>query len=201
MENNKSPFEQALGMTPDQFGIFVDVMYGNKSVDEAIDLQEKSAQRRACNSSRLPLRGTEDRTPWESLGIEFSEVKDALFVDVTLPDGWKFVATDHAMHSNLCDEQGRIRAKMFYKGAIYDQDASIYICNRFRINNDASAGKESSSIKGIVEDFGTPEPRTVFMTRAPKTDKYYGDREEIKAKCEAWLDERHPDWRNPAAYW
>ncbi len=59
------------------------------------------------------------------MGIEFLQEADDLFVFAILPDGWKKQATDHDMHSELIDDKGVVRARIFYKAAFYDRSASI----------------------------------------------------------------------------
>ena len=65
------------------------------------------------------------------MGIVFGKEVDDLFVEVTLPAGWKKEATDHSMWSKLVDDKGRERASIFYKAAFYDRDAHINITQRF----------------------------------------------------------------------
>ncbi len=49
-----------------------------------------------------------------------------IFRHAQLPEGWTMKATDHAMHSAICDDQGRERVSVFYKAAFYDRRASMY---------------------------------------------------------------------------
>ncbi len=90
-----------------------------------IEAQEAEGQRQACRASRLPRKGTEDRSPWEALGFRFLGGDDKLFIDVEFPAGWRLVATDHSMWSDLVDDKGQKRASMFYKAAFYDLSAFI----------------------------------------------------------------------------
>lgn len=61
---------------------------------------------------------------------------DALFREVTLPPGWKYKPTDHALWSNLVDDKGVERARMFYKAAFYDREAFISFNSRYQIRTD-----------------------------------------------------------------
>ncbi len=86
-----------------------------------IEAQEARGQQQFVNTSTLPIEvrnGT-----YEAHGITVGEPVDDLFVSVTLPDGWKKVPTSHSMWSDLIDEQGRVRASIFYKAAFYDRSA------------------------------------------------------------------------------
>jgi len=66
---------------------------------------------------------------YERWGIEIiGETEgDDLFYDVILPDGWKKEATGHSMWTKLVDENGDVKAQIFYKDAFYDRDALINI--------------------------------------------------------------------------
>jgi len=99
----------------------------------AIEAQETAGQRELVNSSQLPIKvnspyGIDIREKYQSMGILILDRKkddDALFYDVILPKDWKLTATDHSMWSNLIDDEGKIRANIFYKAAFYDRDAFI----------------------------------------------------------------------------
>ena len=91
-----------------------------------IEAQEKRGQSEFVATDKLPIQGTSDRRELlESLGFEFGENIDELFVAIKLPPGWKKEADAHSMWSSLIDEHGRKRASIFYKAAFYDRDAFI----------------------------------------------------------------------------
>lgn len=101
------------------------------TIPGGIEVQEKFGQNNFVNNSTLPRLA-----PWEKLeqmGIMASSDADDLFKNCTLPQGWKKVATDHSMWSNLVDERGRIRASIFYKAAFYDRSAHLSLNKRFSI--------------------------------------------------------------------
>ena len=50
---------------------------------------------------------------------------DDLFFNVVLPEGWEVRETDHSMHSDLFDAEGKRRGGIFYKAAFYDRRASF----------------------------------------------------------------------------
>lgn len=91
-----------------------------------IEAQEAAGQAMLCASAQLPkeLHGC-TRESLEALGFKFGNDVDELFVTCTLPPGWKKQATDHSMHSDLLDDQGRKRAGIFYKAAFYDRRADL----------------------------------------------------------------------------
>lgn len=91
-----------------------------------IEASEARGQRELVESTQLPskIRGREEL---EAMGIKFGEpcADDPLFCDAELPAGWKKRATDHSMWSELVDNEGEVRARIFYKAAFYDRDAFI----------------------------------------------------------------------------
>ena len=94
----------------------------------AIYAQEAAGQQELVNSDTLPVSiDNESRAILEKAGVVFGDtVKgDDLFRYVTLPSGWKKVATDHDMWSHLVDENGAVRAEIFYKAAFYDRRANM----------------------------------------------------------------------------
>jgi hypothetical protein len=96
--------------------------------DRYITGMEARGQRELVQSTDLPTesRWTAD-SEYEALGFTFGQphAYDPLFRPATLPPGWKKVATDHAMHTDIVDEKGRRRASVFYKAAFYDRRASL----------------------------------------------------------------------------
>lgn len=94
----------------------------------AIEIQEARGQTEFVNSETLPTQmGREDQQALEQAGFKFlgAVPGDPIFQYVEMPAGWKKVATDHAMWSNLVDDKGRVRASIFYKAAFYDRDAFL----------------------------------------------------------------------------
>ena len=106
--------------------LFLDAM--GQGAERAIERQEARGQEQLVGSDLLPTDCPKDvKTALEAAGVVFGEVVsgDALFRHVSLPTGWKKVATDHAMWSTLVDDTGRERAKIFYKAAFYDRRAFL----------------------------------------------------------------------------
>jgi hypothetical protein len=93
-----------------------------------IEAQEAEGQRELCEGSELPVDcPPELKSELESTGVKFGPPKpdDPLFCVCDLPPGWKIVAGEHSMWSELIDETGRPRAGIFYKAAFYDRRASM----------------------------------------------------------------------------
>lgn len=65
------------------------------------------------------------RQELEGLGFKFGSDVDDLFVSAQFPTGWKKVATDHSMWSDIVDDKGCVRGSIFYKAAFYDRKAHL----------------------------------------------------------------------------
>lgn len=136
-QNRGEPMAENLRMTPAALNAALSGDVENflvAATPGGIEAQEAREQLKAVAAQRLPREGTilvdgrespERRKMWESLGFVFGDAHDDLFVNVAFPAGWKLVATDHSMWSDLLDASGRKRAGMFYKGAFYDRTARI----------------------------------------------------------------------------
>ena len=92
--------------------------------------QEQQGQQELVRAPQLPvdgLLGTE-RARWEALGVKILDdgvSEDPLFCRVELPSGWRKVATDHPLWTNLVDAGGAVVATICYKAAFYDRYARI----------------------------------------------------------------------------
>lgn len=145
-----------------------------------------------------------DREKLEQMGIKFGADVDDLFVTVQLPEGWKKKATDHAMWSDLLDDNGRKRAAIFYKAAFYDRRAHISLCRRYGVSgyepcdnegNAAEHGK-NSHMKTVVKD-GDAALHVVGI----REDSDYKTGEAHGKEAGDWLTAHFPNWQNPLAYW
>lgn len=180
-----------------------------------IEAQEAQGQQSFVNSSVLPIGCNHcTREDLESMGIVFGEAADDLFVNVTLPEGWQKVATDHHMWSKLIDEKGRERAAVFYKAAFYDRRSHISLTPRFSCRVEPVCGYDDPSYEEaewhcVVMDCG--KVTWVSTQRAGIEPDYKDDKEqwlawsnrkdELYNLGKKWLDEKYPDYQNPLAYW
>jgi hypothetical protein len=184
------------------------------TTDGAIERQEERGQRSLVDSDQLPVDGTRGKEEtWRKIGVELGPVPDdSLFRDVTLPPGWRKVPTEHAMWSHLLDDRGRVRAKIFYKAAFYDQRADVRIERRFVVDRVYGKDPDDSTIEVEVLDAGTRVHVVAAGNpghRPPDLDAEHawwqeGQRLEEGARdeCRAWLAERgYTDINDPAAYW
>lgn len=165
-----------------------------------IERQETQGQQALIASTTLPkeIEGA-TRKQLTAIGFVFGDDADDLFVNVTLPTGWSKKATDHSMHSDLLDDQGRRRAGIFYKAAFYDRKADMHFVRRLVVNRHADGYEDTTRgrvavCKGeeIVKDFGyydrTAEGYTKVMSK-------------LCDEATAWLDKKYPDHLDPLAYW
>jgi hypothetical protein len=167
------------------------------STPGGIEQQEAQGQRELVESSIIPknIRGA-TREDLTALGFNFGADADDLFVTCELPVGWTKRATDHSMHSDLLDEQGRQRAGIFYNAAFYDRCAYMSMNRRYGVStyNDGS----SDQMRRVdITDGGT---RIFKEFGEAKADDYAG-RDALEEAATAALTEQFPEWRNPLAYW
>jgi hypothetical protein len=127
-------------------------------------------------------------------GIKFGDDADDIFVNVTLPPGWKLRATDHSMWSDLLDANGCKRAAIFYKAAFYDRNASITFERRYR--PDCDYAKPRSTF--FVTDAKTGER---LFTAGDCAYEDYKGKDPLRDALTKWLDEHYPEHANPLAYW
>lgn len=162
-----------------------------------IEAQEARGQSDICSASKLPKdHGSECRGALEHAGVVFGDSADDLFLNVTLPEGWKLHPTDHSMWSDLLDENGSKRAAVFFKAAFYDMSAHFNACTRYHVNayHDPS---EDGSRSVVVMDSKTGKPVKDFG----RADRGYEAGEPLKSQANKWLSDNFPDHRNAAAYW
>lgn len=159
-----------------------------------IEAQEARGQRELVNTDSLPT-DCDNREALEMHGVKFGKPygDDPLFCDATLPAGWKKQATDHSMHSQLVDDKGRVRARIFYKAAYYDRRADMVVARRYTVDAYAEgSSREQSRVvaldgNNVIREFGEAAG--------------YEDRKVLQKEADDWLAQQYPDWRNAAAYW
>jgi len=185
----------------------MDAQHRTGDASNAILAQEAQGQRELVNSEVLPTdmgHGDHDtQATLEAAGVKFLGVVegDDMFQRVELPEGWKKVATSHSMHSDLVDDKGRKRAGIFYKAAFYDRSAHMNLATRFNTRRDY----EKQEVEGVAVAYvmdGDEIVHTTALIELPddKREQYDVARQADHAAA-TWLNENHPDWRNPAAYW
>jgi hypothetical protein len=184
-----------------------------KNAQLAMTNQVKLGQEQMVQQKTLPVQmQPESAKQWlAKCGVKFlGQVEnDELFQSVELPPGWKKIASGHPWLSMLVDDQGRERARIFYKAEYYDRNASLSIQPRYGVLEDLNheVPKGSDSIAATVMDgssvLGTGE--ILFMTkpiggvegRKERFRAYY----QAKKEAYTWLDQNFPENNDPFAYW
>jgi hypothetical protein len=166
------------------------------STPGGIERQEAAGQRTLVESAMLPKKiSGATREQLTALGFKFGADVDDMFVACELPPGWTKRGTDHSMHSDLLDEQGRKRAGIFYKAAFYDRRADMHMNRRYGVESwrDGSSDKVlcvyATDCGQVIKEFG----------KAGLTDWAAIDALETEAK--AWLTATYPAWESPLEYW
>lgn len=118
------------GISPAALGAIQKGEFGNAMaalLPGGIERQEAEGQRTFVASDSLPVDGIDAKkqAELEAMGFVFGDLMDGLFIECKLPPGWKKVATNHSMWSELVDDQGKEQAMIFYKAAFYDRKAFI----------------------------------------------------------------------------
>jgi len=123
-----------------------------------------------------------------------------LFIQAKLPDGWKKVATDHSMWTDLVDNKDRVRAHIFYKAAFYDRSAHIGLSRRYSADYQPVGGYsgsgDSKEWEGVVTDCG----ETIWKTD-PVIKVSYNDTDTVYEQAKNWLEEHYPEHKDYLAYW
>jgi len=170
---------------------------------QAIVNQEKRGQQQLVHGDVLPRECPREQL--ETLGFQFGDPVDDLFVAVTMPPGWKKTPTEHHMHSDLVDDKGRKRGGIFYKAAFYDRNASMHLVRRFNVADEPVGGytpdfDRDGPYVAIVYDQGqaiwTSDPATP-TEEAPVWELT----RRLRLYAKEWLAEHYPDWEDPLAYW
>jgi len=170
---------------------------------DAVRSQESAGQQSFVASEALPTDMQGDaKAVLEAAGVKFLGIveDDPIFQYVELPNGWKKVATDHSMWSDLVDDKGRKRASIFYKAAFYDRSANLGVNRRYGINIDYSRLDAEKVVVAMVTD-----GEDVIFTTDPvgfeEDEARYDAQDKARKLAKVWLDENFPEWKNAAAYW
>lgn len=174
--------------------------------DSELAAQETRNQQELINSDLLPVDGSE-HPAFARMGIVWGAdaAGDALFRHAALPAGWKLAATAHVRWSDLLDDKGNVRAHVFYQAVPYDKRADIVPARRFHVLVDDSTGTFGRVISARVVDMrnGRHVLHETDSVAVPVKDWEAESqvRNAQRAKCEQWLEEHFPQWRDPSAHW
>ena len=164
-----------------------------------IERQEAEGQRQMASSFRT-LPKSMDREPAEKFGFTFGDNADEIFVNVAAPEGWSIRPTEHSMHSDIVDEQGRVRGGIFYKAAFYDRRADGHWQTRYCVERQYAVPPDYSVIAFKAVDTATGE--VLFSEPVPDGDSDKWTRQNAAEDIvRNKLEERFPDYRDVTAYW
>jgi hypothetical protein len=165
-----------------------------------IEASESRGQAELVTSTLLPTDMRGDREKFEKMRFVFGEVvkDDPLFVNATLPAGWKKERTDHAMWSKIVDEKGNERASIFYKAVFYDRNAHMFLRGRYRVEGPYSDDSTGPRTAKIVDQKTGEVIHTLTRDAGPKE----WDTANSNANDAAfeWLDANRPKHRDPLAW-
>lgn len=172
-------------------------------VSTAIEMQEAAGQRAMVNGQRLPRKIPHwQKVTWPEVcvawGMKIVGEVDDLFYNVDLADGWKIIATEHPMWTQLVDAQDRQRATIFYKAAFYDRRAHITLTERYAVMIDYERVAPLRAV--VVMDGATQKVLREFGT-ATDDPQDYDKMNKFEKQARLWIDEHYPDYRNPLACW
>lgn len=171
------------------------------STPGGIERQEAAGQAAmVANFDTLPKEM--DRAIGEKLGFIYGADADEIFVTVTPPAGWSLKATGHSMHSDLLDDQGRVRASIFYKAAFYDRRANGHWSRRYDVRSDYDETGDGRTVH--ARDNATGE--SFFSVRIDREENedgqaFYSRIRVAENDATHWLNTNRPEWRDPGAYW
>jgi hypothetical protein len=167
------------------------------STPGGIEQQEAAGQRTLIESNILPttIRGA-TREQLTAFGFQFGQDMDDLFVECTLPPGWTKKAGEWDTHNDLLDEQGRIRAFIYYKAAFYDRQAYMSLTGRFKVDLYCKA-KDDQHRLAAVTDYGKIIHELGEWGRSADTEVT----DALYEQGKAWLAEHYPGWESRTAYW
>jgi hypothetical protein len=173
----------------------------------ACDHQSHSAQRLLVSSDLVPMQiGGAQLWELEQMGFVFGAQTHRLFMHAQFPEGWKKVATDHPLHTDVVDEMGRRRAGIFYRADLCNQRADMTMFARYQIDAFARATDgvgydvAVTDCGSTVERFGTWSDGAKAGSRE-QTQSAQRAREKLAAQARAWLHKKRPKWHNPLLYW
>lgn len=167
------------------------------SVPFGIEAQEMDGQHDLLSRDIMPRRLRPGREAFEKVGFVFGKFADDLFIEAKMPEGWIKKATDHSLHSEILDGQGRKRGALFYKAAFYDREAYASLSCRYGIRSCDIEG-DDRKCELAVWDYADGKP--VHIAGQGETHEY-AKLDELRSAASSWLEEQFPDNKNPLAYW
>ena len=167
---------------------------GNAS--DGLNATQNAEQDRARNMCELPKDMRPSREAFEALGFKFEDIGDDVLYQATLPEGWT-LESDGGYWTNLVDDKGRKRGNYFYKGAFYDRNGHMALCQRFGISFQKidPNNRESPINVYAVDCDGT------IIFEAGHCKDTWSEYEELERQARGYLDSNYPGWEDETKYW
>jgi len=173
----------------------------------AFRLQELENQASFAESGTLPrdigrYSKYDEKAILESFGVRFHGLVpgDIILQYVTLPCGWKKIATDGTNWYKLVDEKGRTRADICFEASLRNRRAHMILKHRYTVDFDFNRSKDGVAM-AYLKDCG----RIIRKTKPIHLSSKCHNRSEIvnivMTTAISWLDENLPRWKDPGAYW
>lgn len=170
----------------------------------AIEIMEKKGQMDAVNSSRVSKRMNPEKSVWESLGFKFEDIPgDDVLCKAELPEGWQIVPTDHQMWNRIVDQNGMVRANMFYKASFYDRDSHMSLKCRYSVFSQYDKEDNEKICFGNEDEvlFCAGQVYKAVEETSEEYKKESDSRNKLYEMAEKFAEINYPDWKNPLAYW
>ena len=187
------------------FLTLINALDGRNRDADIVEIVERSAQDVAVSTTLMAKDMNPGREVWESLGFEFADIEgDDVLCRAKLPEGWTMNATDSQYWTEIRDENGMVRGKMFFKGAYYDRKARMALKQRYEICTDYD---EESNTRKIYFGNNDEEIFVAGTLARPKNDDYEGfkkyelDTSILQMVAKEYANENYPDWKDVRAYW
>jgi len=187
----------------DAFMMFLRAMSGESNV---IEKTEQEGNERAARNTQVAREMNPSQEVWEKLGFKFTEIPgDDVLYSADLPEGWT-MRTTSLYGSEIVDQNGNVRASMFYKASFYDRTAYMSLTARYGVRTDYRTVEEGE----ISEIYFGNENEKLFvagvviknndMTDEERKAKREEERE-LSIKAETYANEYYPDYQDVTAYW
>lgn len=149
-----------------------------------IEGQERAGQTQLVHSTQLPTDLHSAREDFEAVGFTFGDITphDPMFMEATLPVGWKREGSDHAMWSYIVDEHDRRRVSIFYKAAFYDRSAFMSLATVYAYLSDCM----HKGVPVVTDE--------VWATREAVVEAALRQAKYAEEQVEFWSGDDHPKY-------
>ena len=182
------------------------IMFMRALKGDTIEQMEQDGNERAARNIQVAKDMTPAKEEWEKIGFKFTEIPgDDVLYQAELPEGWT-MRTTSLYCSEIVDQNGNVRASMFYKSSFYDRNASMYLTARYRVATYYTELEDGATTEIY---FGNEQEKLyvageVFRKNEMTDEERKIAREkeiEYTLKAEAYASEYYPNYQDVTAYW